>query len=252
MERMIPIGFGNMVNAAKIIGVVKPGAVTATKATRNGKIGVIATEGTINSQIYTQYIKDLKQDAEVLGKACPLFVPLAEEGLWQDPVTDEIASRYLLELIDIDIDTLILGCTHYPFLIETLEKTIDELRHYKNSNGEYVYAGLIAKDLEFIDPAVYTALECYQTLRADNQLALNPGKGKLDAYISVPVYGLAPDCIDDDGNLTYDFKYGREFGTDDITTVFVPFSRRYLDSATLERIEGMLPKSYEKIKQIIE
>ncbi len=147
---------------------------------------------------------------------------------------------------------VILGCTHYPFLIETLEKTIDELRHYKNSNGEYVYAGLIAKDLEFIDPAVYTALECYQTLRADNQLALNPGKGKLDAYISVPVYGLAPDCIDDDGNLTYDFKYGREYGTDDITTVFVPFSRRYLDNATLERIEGMLPKSYEKIKQIIE
>jgi hypothetical protein len=147
---------------------------------------------------------------------------------------------------------VILGCTHYPFMIETLQQTIEQLRHYKNSNGEYVYAGLIAKDFEFIDPAVYTALECYQTLRQDNQLALNPGKGKLDAYISVPVYGLAPDCIDDDGNLTYNFKYGREYGTDEITTVFVPFSRRYLDEATLGRIESMLPKSYEKIKQILE
>ena len=109
-----------------IIGVVKPGAVTATKATRNGKIGVIATEGTINSQIYTQYIKDLKQDAEVLGKACPLFVPLVEEGLLEDPVTDEIAQRYLSVLIDSGIDTLILGCTHYPLIRSTVGRIMGE------------------------------------------------------------------------------------------------------------------------------
>lgn len=163
-----------------------------------------------------------------------------------------LVEKHRLNGAKVPLKYVILGCTHYPFLIETLQKTIDELRHYKNSKGEYVYAGLIAKDFEFIDPAVYTALECYQTLREDNQLALNPGKGKLDAYISVPVYGLAPDCIDDDGNLTYNFKYGREYGTDDITTVFVPFSRRYLDQATLGRIESMLPKSYEKINQILE
>ena len=109
-----------------IIGVVKPGAVTATKATRNGKIGVIAPEGTINSQIYTQYIKDLKQDAEVLGKACPLFVPLVEEGLLEDPVTDEIAQRYLSVLIDSGIDTLILGCTHYPLIRSTVGRVMGE------------------------------------------------------------------------------------------------------------------------------
>lgn len=109
-----------------IIGVVKPGAVTATKATRNGKIGVIATEGTINSRIYTEYIKDLKPDAEVLGKACPLFVPLVEEGLLEDPVTDEIAQRYLSVLIDSGIDTLILGCTHYPLIRSTVGKVMGE------------------------------------------------------------------------------------------------------------------------------
>ena len=109
-----------------IIGVVKPGAVTATKATRNGKIGVIATEGTINSQIYTQYIQNLRQDAEVLGKACPLFVPLVEEGLLEDPVTDEIAQRYLSVLIDSGIDTLILGCTHYPLIRSTVGKVMGE------------------------------------------------------------------------------------------------------------------------------
>ena len=89
-----------------IIGVVKPGAKVAAEVTQNGKIGVIGTEGTIGSQIYTEYIHNINPDARVIGKACPLFCPLVEEGLWQDPVTDEIASRYLTELIDIGIDTL--------------------------------------------------------------------------------------------------------------------------------------------------
>lgn len=99
-----------------VIGVVKPGARMAVDITKNGRIGVIATEGTIGSGLYAKYIKSLRKDAVIYGKACPLFVPLVEEGLWQDPVTVEIARRYLTELIDLDIDTLILGCTHYPLI----------------------------------------------------------------------------------------------------------------------------------------
>ena len=70
-----------------VIGVVKPGARMAADMTRNGKIGVIATEGTIGSGLYSKYIKSLREDATIYGKACPLFVPLVEEGLWEDPVT---------------------------------------------------------------------------------------------------------------------------------------------------------------------
>ena len=103
-----------------IIGVLKPGAKAAMEATENGRIGVIATEATIGSGMYNQYIKELNEKVTIYGKACPLFVPLIEEGLWEDPVTDEIARRYLTELIDIDIDTLILGCTHYPLSRSTL------------------------------------------------------------------------------------------------------------------------------------
>lgn len=103
-----------------IIGVLKPGAKAAMEATNNGRIGVIATEATIGSGMYYQYIKELNEKVTIYGKACPLFVPLIEEGLWEDPVTDEIARRYLTELIDIDIDTLILGCTHYPLIRSTL------------------------------------------------------------------------------------------------------------------------------------
>lgn len=109
-----------------IIGVVKPGARVASEVTRNGRIGVIGTEATIGSKIYNQYITELNRDVTIYGKACPLFVPLVEEGLWVDPVTDEIARRYLAELIDLDIDTLILGCTHYPLIRSALGRIMGE------------------------------------------------------------------------------------------------------------------------------
>ena len=109
-----------------IIGVIKPGAKTAAEVTRNGRIGVIATEATIGSQMYNKYIQELNKNVTIYGKACPLFVPLVEEGLWQDPVTDEIAKRYLSSLIDTGIDTLILGCTHYPLIRSTVAKVMGD------------------------------------------------------------------------------------------------------------------------------
>lgn len=130
-----------------IIGVVKPGAKAAAEVTRNGRIGVIATEATIGSQIYTEYIKELNKDVTIYGKACPLFVPLVEEGLLEDPVTDEIARRYLAELIDIDIDTLLLGCTHYPLIRSTLGRIAGE-------------------GVTLVNPAYETALELKNMLRS--------------------------------------------------------------------------------------
>lgn len=103
-----------------IIGVVKPGAQMAARTTRTGKIGVIGTEGTIGSQIYTSTIWQHNRSAQVLGKACPLFVPLVEEGWLKDPITVEVAKRYLEFFRESDIDTLILGCTHYPLLRSTI------------------------------------------------------------------------------------------------------------------------------------
>lgn len=133
-----------------MIGVVKPGAKIAAETTRNGKIGVIATEATIGSKIYTQYIKQLKQGVTIWGKACPLFVPLVEEGLLQDPVTDEIARRYLSELIDLDIDTLILGCTHYPLIRHTVGKIMGDSVNLVNpayETAKELKEMLVQKDL---------------------------------------------------------------------------------------------------------
>lgn len=109
-----------------IIGVVRPGAVTAVNATRNKRIGIIATEGTIGSGIYPKVIHKYDPEIQVVQKACPLFVSLVEEGWTDDPVTDEVARRYLKSLQASDVDTLVLGCTHYPLLRKTIGRLVGD------------------------------------------------------------------------------------------------------------------------------
>lgn len=102
--------------AVPVVGVIDPGAAAAVAATRNGKIGVIATEATIASGSYTRALRQLRPEVEVYTRACPLFVPLAEEGWSDNQVARQTAGLYLGSLRRSGIDTLILGCTHYPLL----------------------------------------------------------------------------------------------------------------------------------------
>ena len=151
-----------------IIGVVKPGAKAAVEATRNGRIGVIATAATIGSKIYSKYITELNSDVTIHGKACPLFVPLVEEGLWDDPVTNEIARRYLAELIDIDIDTLILGCTHYPLIRTALGR-------------------IMGDRVTLVNPAYETAIELkamLQKMDLPNEETPGLGSNQYEFYVS--------------------------------------------------------------------
>ena len=99
-----------------IIGMVQPGAIAAMNATKNKNIGIIGTNATIKSGQYGQYLRKLDPSVTVVTKACPLFVPLVEEGLIDDRITEDMVSRYLREFKQYDIDSLILGCTHYPLL----------------------------------------------------------------------------------------------------------------------------------------
>lgn len=98
------------------IGVVSAGARLAAERSSTGRIGVIGTEATISSGAYHDAIKQLRPTATVFSKACPLFVPLAEEGFLSHPATRLIAEHYLSELVSAEIDALVLGCTHYPLL----------------------------------------------------------------------------------------------------------------------------------------
>lgn len=102
--------------AIPVLGVIEPGAHAAVRATRNGRIGVIGTAGTVRSGRYADTIRDIDPELAVFSQPCPLFVPLAEEGWTNGDVPLSVARTYLAPLLQQGIDTLVLGCTHYPLL----------------------------------------------------------------------------------------------------------------------------------------
>ena len=115
-----------------VIGVIAPGARAAVNMTKNKKIGVVGTEATIRSETYTKLIHSHLPDASVIGKSCPLFVPLVEEGFSKHPITEQVIDIYLADMKNTDIDTMILGCTHYPLLRSKIMAYLGERVHIVN------------------------------------------------------------------------------------------------------------------------
>jgi len=134
-----------------VIGVIEPGAKAAVNATTRLRIGVIGTETTIKSNSYLKAIKAISDNITVITKACPLFVPLVEEGWTEGPIAELVAQRYLTDLLTAEIDTLVLGCTHYPLLKNVIQKTM-------------------GPDVILIDSAEETASAVYEILKENNLL----------------------------------------------------------------------------------
>lgn len=108
-----------------VIGVIRPGAEAACRSSRNGRIGIIGTESTVNARGYEREILRIRPDAQVFAQACPLFVPLAEEGWCDGQIASLVAQRYLGGLVrDTGIDTLVLGCTHFPVLAGAIQDVV--------------------------------------------------------------------------------------------------------------------------------
>ncbi|HEX9161709.1 MAG TPA: glutamate racemase [Thermoanaerobaculia bacterium] len=133
-----------------VIGVVEPGARAAVERTR-GRVGVIATEGTVKSRAYTRAIKAINPSIEVIEAPAPLFVALAEEGWANTHVAREVAEIYLEPLVDSGIDTLVLGCTHYPILRATIESVVGDQVHIVDSAE--TTARCVQQELRDIAPA---------------------------------------------------------------------------------------------------
>lgn len=146
-----------------IIGVIKPGAKTAVEKTKNKRIGIIGTEATIRSDIYKDIICEKDSSVTVVGKPCPLFVPLVEEGWIKDPVTREVAKRYLDYFRQENIDTLVLGCTHYPLL--------------RNTIGE-----VMGGSVTLVNPAYETAVSLRALLQEKNLAAGNEHRYEGNMY----------------------------------------------------------------------
>jgi glutamate racemase len=131
-----------------IIGVIEPGARAAAGATKSKKVGVIGTAGTIKSKAYEKEIRKLVPDADVIAQACALFVPLVEEGWLDTEPTRAIARNYLAPIASAEVDTLVLGCTHYPLL-------------------KPVIGNVVGRDVRLIDSAYETARETGEVLRSE-------------------------------------------------------------------------------------
>lgn len=147
-----------------VVGVIDPGARAAIRATRKGRVGVIGTEATIASGAYARALRDLEPSVEIFTRACPLFVPLAEEGWTDNEVARRTVSLYLSSLKRSGIDTLILGCTHYPLLRGAI-------------------AAYMGPEVTIVDSAEETASEVRRSLRAAH--ALRPrGEGGASFFVT--------------------------------------------------------------------
>lgn len=153
-------------------GVIEAGAARAAEIT-SGRVGVIATESTVRSDAYAEALRRLRPELEVRSQACPLFVPLVEEGWTDDPVAEAIARRYVEPLLETGIDTLVLGCTHYPLLVPVLSRIAGEdvrLVDSASSVAERVARDLAAAGLlrpADADPATAGDLHAYVTDTAE-------------------------------------------------------------------------------------
>ncbi len=148
-----------------IFGVILPGARAAAKLTKSKVVGVIGTEATVRSQAYQRQVRLLVRDAEIIGIGCPLFVPIIEEGWQNSEVAMLTAQEYLSGFDQHKIDTLILGCTHYPALRSTIQR-------------------VMGPEVKLVNPAYETAKEVKQVLRAQNMLSDRWEGGQVTYYVT--------------------------------------------------------------------
>jgi len=137
-----------------VLGVIRPGADRAAELSRSGAIGVIGTRATVGSGAYERAIHERRPDARVLSRACPLFVPLAEEGWTDNEIAEQVARTYLEPFREAGVDALVLGCTHYPLLREVIGR-------------------VMGPGVQLVDSAESTAAEARRLLEADRSLAAN-------------------------------------------------------------------------------
>jgi len=148
-----------------ILGVIIPGSQAAVHATRNKHVGVIGTTATINSNAYTQALREIESSIQITAQACPLFVPLVEEGWLNGPVPSEITASYLKSINVANVDTLILGCTHYPLLKPMIQDNVND-------------------NTVLIDSAETVAEEAATILLEKKMSADNSNKGLLKCFVT--------------------------------------------------------------------
>ncbi len=154
----VAVPFLQKISKIPVIGVINPGSKASVEKTKNNKIGVIGTLGTIKSNAYRKQVKKYRNDIDIYSQPCSLFVQLAEDGWTDNKIAELTAREYLSELKNIGVDTVILGCTHYPILKDTIRKAL-------------------GKKIQLIDSGEETAKEVKNILEIKNLLNTQKKKG---------------------------------------------------------------------------
>ena len=235
----------------KVVGVIEAGVratldqLGAEAGVAPFAVGVMATPGTISSGASERTIRKelaarrVTADVPVFNQGCAGLADAVEAG---SPAADTIARSNLVALVasyrasgtKAPLRAVILGCTHYPFVLSTLNKTLDDLR--KDGGG-------IPSDFRFVDPAVYMAAECYKLLKETGRLSTATPPGKSMAFLSVANPDLPSDRLTADGQLTRAYKYGRNCGDKEISTRPVPFTRERFGNEVFRNIGRLLPRT---------
>ena len=244
-------------DGTKVVGVIEAGVRaaldqivgTSASGARKGMtpfaVGVMATPGTIASGAYARTIRaelaarGVAADVPVLDQGCAGLADAVEAG---SPDADAIASSNLVALVErhrdsgskVPIRAIILGCTHYPFVLNALNRTLAELR---------AKGAPLSEDFRFVDPAYYTAAECHRILRESGRLSATSQRDASMAFLSVANPELPAECLTADGQLTRAFKYGRPVGSDAVTTKPVPFTRARFGDSVFANIGRLLPRT---------
>lgn len=148
-------------SATPVLGVIEPGAYAALQKTKNKEVGIIGTESTIRSGSYTKALHQLNPSLKVWGTACPLFVPLAEEGWVEGEITEKIAQKYLSTFLKSSIDTLILGCTHYPLLKKVISLTLPQLSLVDSAEETALALKKLLEEKKLLNPSTQNGTHHY-------------------------------------------------------------------------------------------
>ena len=251
-ERLSAAGDGT-----KVVGVIEAGVRAALDGLSAGPdsspfaVGVLATPGTIASGAYERTLRaelsarGVKANVTILNQGCAGLADAVESG---SSTADAIAWSNMVSLVEshralgssAPLRAVILGCTHYPFVQKSLERAVAGLR---------AKGAAIAEDFRFVDPAVYTAVECYRLLREQSMLALGDSRpAPLRAFLSVANPGLGRDRLDADGQLLRSYKYGRPMEHVESTTRPVPFTRANFGDAVFSNVARLLPRTAEMLE----
>ena len=232
----------------KVIGVVNAGveatmdALDVKKGIAPFAVGVIATPGTISSGVYERTLRASLKERGV--DCCEIVnrggVGLAEAVENDEPGMEECARTNFVAMVESyrlrggksPLRAVVLGCTHYPFVLSVFKAALEDLRR------DSKYSALLAEDLIFVDPAVYTAVQCYRSLRADGILNVKgPVSPRVKSFMSVGR----------EGPLSMEVKYGRKTGLKDIGTVIVPMDAKTMSPDAVRRLVDLLPASSREI-----